>query len=37
MHESMEVFLHIRTESKQFELLEVELPAYILGAFNAHA
>lgn len=37
MHESMALFLHVRTESRQIELLETELPAFILGAFNAHA
>ena len=33
MHDSMEWFLRIRTESRQFEILEQELQAFLLGAF----
>lgn len=37
MHESMELFLHVRTESRQIELLDAELHAFMLGAFTADA
>lgn len=35
MHESMEWFLKIRSEDKQFELLEEEMHAFMLGALTA--
>lgn len=37
MHESMEWFLRIRSEEKQFDVLEEELHAFLIGAFNAGA
>ena len=37
MHESMEWFLKIRSEDKQFDLLEEEMHAFMLGAFTAHS
>lgn len=37
MHESMELFLHVRTESRQIELLDAEMTAFMLGAFTADA
>lgn len=35
MHESMEWFLRIRSEDKQFDLLEQEIHSFLLGAFAA--
>lgn len=35
MHESMEWFLKIRSEDKQFDLLEEEMHAFMLGALTA--
>lgn len=35
MHESMEWFLKIRAEDKQFDLLEEEMHAFMLGALTA--
>jgi AcrR family transcriptional regulator len=35
MHESMEWFLRIRAEERQFDLLEKELHTFLLGAFAA--
>jgi AcrR family transcriptional regulator len=35
LHESMEWFLRIRAEDRQFDLLEQEMHAVLLGAFSA--
>jgi AcrR family transcriptional regulator len=35
MHESMEWFLRIRSEEKQFDVLEQEMHAFLIGAFRA--
>ena len=37
MHESMDWFLKIRSEDRQFDLLEQELHSFLLGAFAADA
>lgn len=37
MHESMEWFLRVRAEARQFEILEAEMHAFLLGAFSAEA
>lgn len=37
MHESMEWFLRIRSEEKQFDVLEEEMHAALIGAFTAGA
>lgn len=37
MHESMEWFLKIRSEDRQFDILEEEMHAFLFGAFTAQA
>jgi hypothetical protein len=35
MHESMEWFLKVRSEDKQFDVLEEEMHSFMFGAFMA--
>lgn len=37
MHESMEWFLRVRSESKQFDLLEDEMTAFLIGGLSPSA
>jgi hypothetical protein len=37
MHESMDWFLKIRSEDRQFDVLEQEIHAFLYGAFTADA